>query len=371
MQEKRHDKSIVRYTLQSFVGPHISDMKISQRQKDAIQRLIYLSDEKFEGLCEDIVNEIHHRSGMQHVKEGPMYEKLTKLNDEKFKNLVVDTLLVYNYRNPGTEVLHLDDFLANLQSLIEDLKSQSEGEKFISKIKGMGFVNVMQEYNKYVKRAANVDSEITAAIDRVIAGEMDAGSNRLLECLSYPEAFLEKVDGSEIGENEEYRFHRDSVLRALGAGREDKEPHDRTEFSCVENMSEHLRSQVVKTGIMQILFLLINRANIPAKSIDTQYPEIFTVLNALDSIKDDLKGSTCTNLEIMSEELNAALDSLIDKFSTTHAVDEETINNIKLHRVSIEGMKEAVTKHDAFKLVVSLAKDLQSVFKHNDMCQRP
>lgn len=458
MAGEKKERDLIQYTLQSYVGPHLADMHISQRQKDAIQRLICLSEDKFEDLCADIVNEIHHRSGMDFTGSGPMYAKLAGLSDDKFRNLVVDTLLVHNYRHPGTETVHMEDFLNNLERLIQNLKDQSLNEKFTEKIKGMGFLPALLEYNRYIRKVAPVDPDIVTEIDRMVHGELELRTVHFLDSLSYPRRFLEYLDKSSLSQNSEYCFRRHTILQLLdgdthtpvkqdaavcgstvyhnsaactgntstatkysacknhtstsdrnitAAGTHNNEastmdgnnneqsetvntaftfarsaekpvtpeqpvqnyPVNKPSFHTHPNPVEspddrsEFRSRLIKIEMQQILSLYMDLIPIPVKEVRCIYPEIAVVQGALDSIKEDLNGRRCVNLENMSDELIKALGPMIEKLSDEQPRRMELLNNLKMHQVTIEGMRDAVTKVEAFKMVVGLAKDVYEILR--------
>lgn len=402
MSERTHARDVTRYTLQSFVGPRVADLSITKRQKDAIQRLIGLSDEKFEALCDDIVNEIHRRGGMNHSTDGPMHEKLAELSEEKFRSLAVDTLLVYNYRNPGTEVLELDSFLNNLQQLISDLKTRSDEERFVERIRGMGFLNAMLEYNRYVERTGTMDKEVTAEIERLIKQEVESRSTKLIECLSYPADFIRCLDREAIKDSPEYKYHRANIMRlientpeveaineeyfrgtkATGGLMGETKMFSNVEFSrsmseaeianrrTLERPGEEqagmaigktARSRLIKVEMLQMLTMFVEKSCVPAAKLDAQYPEIQYLAKSLDAIYDDLNGNTCVNVKEMSTALIELLDGLLGKLSIEQDVGGKEITTLKLHRVSIENLGNSTTKLEAFRQIVFLVRDVTKI----------
>lgn len=362
------DKEVIRYTLQSFVSPHITNSELSSRQKEAIQRLIYLSPEKFENLCSDIVNEIHRRSGMSFDPLGPLQEKLSRLNIEKFRNLVIDTLLVFNYKNPGSEVLKMEDFLSNLENLIENLKIKSDKEKFINKIKNQPFINKITEFNRYLRRTKIIDLEIIDEIDKEIAAEVDRKTHYLFDCLLYPKIFISQVDNSDLRDDPEYIYHRKNLLNLFeekdgcSGCKKDSDNKELNKFKD-QIIGDDTKNKLIKSEIQKIISLIIDKSNIPAKRIEYFEREINLVLDALYEIKRDIIGEACVNLEEISNTLIFSIDGIIDKFKVIDSENDDFLNILQMHKVSMETLGDSVTKSEAFKQVLSLAKDLQLVFK--------
>lgn len=352
-------KNIVRFTLQSYVGPSINHIEITQRQKDAIQRLIYLPDQNFVELCDDIVNEIHRRNGMKHTTTNAMFNKLVNLSDEKFKNLVVDTLLVYNYRNPGNEYAN-DDFLNNLKKLIEDLKATPENDNFIEEIKNLAFVNKISEYNKYVRRNSDITKEIIELIDSEIKKELEMRAQDLLECLTYPNIFLEKVDKSNIADTEEYKFHRNNIQKLLENNKTDSYDDISDKFES-QALSALTKSKLIKSEMMQIFSILINRISLPAKNIEPFHDEIVMILDTLKSIKNDLEGGEKIDLKDVSFSVNTVVDGLLSKTLQISQDDNEVINDLKMQKILIGELQLSATKMDAIQLILDLAKSLQKI----------
>lgn len=336
-----NQKDITRYTLQSYAGVFTSDIELSSRQKEAIERLMHLSDDKFDGLCNDVVNEIQRRNGVESKMAGPMQEKLRRLNDEKFKNLVVDLLLVYNYRYPDGESVKSDKFLINLEYLITDLKIKSEREKFLIRSQNLSFARKIEEYNRYIRRLEVVDEEIIDEIDRSISEEMDKRAGVFVDVIGQPLQLIKIMDESSLKDNKEYLYHRKNILELVEGGSE---------------------GRLVKTELKQLLGLLVDNCDVPEDKTEVFYEEISTIINILNEIKKDVKEEASADLGSISDRIVEVVDSMIAKTEVLEDTDDFK-GRLKLHRISMENLKDFPTKKDAFEEVVLFSNDVLGVFK--------
>lgn len=335
---------IKRYTMQSFVGSHLSTMQISHRQKEAIERLVRLTDDKFDGLCEDIVSEIHRRNGIQNSTENttsphasPVHDRLAQLSEDKFKNLVVDVLLVHSYKQPNSEPLKLDQFMNNLQHLIAELNGLAENERFINKIKDLTFLNKLEEYNKYIKERKRVPNEITDEIEKAIKEEKSERSGRLLDVLAYPDVLIEELN--KVKENEEIKKSKEKIRELMNGEKNEEE---------------------IKENIIKIIREVMGRMVIPARRVEAMKEELEIIVEVLEEIEKDMKGTYKVKLNEMSKRISGALNTILETMKGREKKgDKAIINELAVQKVFVDELDASSSKMDAFQHVLKLAKAIR------------
>jgi len=323
----------IRKSLQSFVGIHIDDMEVSERQKEAIQRLMCLPDEKFDNLCNDVVNEINRRSGLKHAEKGPMQEKLGNLSLGKFKNLVFDVLLVYNYRNSGGDKINFEEFISHLDEAIAEMKMHNKN--IVSTIRQMDFLSTMKEYHRYVTMNYRLNPELKEEISEKIELESKNKVESFVYCLSHPKEVIKYLDSGKMKGNDMFQYKKDMIMRVLGDGE-----------------LTHEKRSILKSEMITIFSLMAEEVEYQEKSLPL---ELGMITEILEDIRKDICGEGCVNLEEISGKMSSIVDSLILQRSES--------NDLKLHKVALESLDESVTKMDAFEMILKLAQDVNELFE--------
>lgn len=341
-------RDIIRYTLQSYVGSMFTETKMSGRQKEAIRRLSSLRRDKFQELCHDIINEIHRRGGVKYNTDNKMIQKFAMLSTEKFKNLVVDTLIVYYQKNPEARMEEPPAFLENLGTLIESLKVDSEREIFLERLKRLEFYNKIQEFVSY-STGFGIDREITDHINECVLHAIERESTHFIECFSYPETLLQKIEESE-------------PFKALCRRCPDILEEFQTSKKLVFDAIERRCMSAARDELLKIMKAVIHSTTIPAKRIECFGSEIKAVIGALESVKHDLEGISPADLSVLSRNLGTSVDQIIKK-SKDEGLSTETVNSLHIHKVTLEGLPSSVSRIEAFSVVLCIAKELRDIFK--------
>lgn len=346
------NKDIVRYTLQSYVGKMFTDTEISSRQKEAIQRLNTLREDKFQEFCHDVINEIHRRSGVKYNADNKMIQRFSMLSTERFKNLVVDTLIVYYQKNPEARVEEMPAFLENLGNLIEALKIDSERESFLERLKRLGFYNKLQEFVVY-SVGFGIDKRIADHINESLQDSVQKECLHFIECLSYPKVLLQKIEDSELFKG--YCKEKPSVFKEFQTSKE-----------LISNALEHGGdSSTVRKELIKVMRTVIHSAAIPAKKVECFEDEIKSVIGGLESIKCDVEGTSSVDLTALSENLTGTIDKVIKK-SKCADLPDQAISSLHIHRVTLEGLANSASKTEAFCTVLDIAKELRNAFRGMD-----
>ncbi|KAI5151306.1 hypothetical protein ENBRE01_2047 [Enteropsectra breve] len=350
MDDKGEEEAVM-YTLQAFVGSYVNEIELSDRKRANIQILLELADESFYDLCRDIQNEIRRKRGESHQKkEGAVYDNLKHLDEKKFKDLVVEILLVYNYRNPRSSSHRMGDFVTSLEKIVGDLKIESAKKNFMAKIETLDFLHAMLEYNSFVSSTGAIDEGVVSLIEGMIRSEVEKRSTNFIEALSYPTQFLDKLEEMKIVDGDEYTFHKTNIEKIL-----------KNSNMLVKLPKAH--DHIVKNEMMQILGMILRGKTATAQPMDNYYPEIRIVVGVLNEIKEDINGRQNIDLEIISRKLRAVIEATIGKASIEE-IDKECLNNLHIYKFMLEGLKDSASKHDAFDMVISFSKELEKFCSH-------
>ena len=319
----------VREKLVGFLGSDANAYDITDRQKEAIEKLLMLPNLKFFELCDDVVNEVNNRTGEENVdRSRVMFERLSKLNKEKFKNLVIDVLLVYNYRqaedaqssNVGKKIDEKE-----VKKVLNELNNAYSADNFKELVKNLGFYNKIQEYIKYSRKYLR-DEGIADYIKSEIDLEIKNQSMIFLETVSYPEKLFNLVP-----DNEETNKFKENLCKITD------EEIFRKEYG---RFLEYLTRKVV-----------------PVKQVIIFDSEIDTFCKVLQMILN-YKAENIDLEEIKRTELLPVVDSVLNK---TKDVETEALNRLKMHRFLIEGISNVGSKNEALQLIVEVAKNVQEI----------
>ncbi len=209
------NENAVKDILQAYIEPYLNTVKLSERQKEAVENLLKFSDIKYKKLLGDVINEINRRQGKEYNKNIVKNNKLIRIAEDKFVNLIIDVLLVFNYRQSENKSKSLENFLVNLENQVEKLKQESETSKFLQKIEKMDFSRVFYEYNRFVEKTTSVDCNIIKTIDNIIATNNIFNETILMYFVESPYMFINLFDKSSIKYLNKYKYHRDNIIKLI------------------------------------------------------------------------------------------------------------------------------------------------------------
>ncbi|ELA42318.1 uncharacterized protein VICG_00718 [Vittaforma corneae ATCC 50505] len=345
------NKDVVRYTLQSFIGKTRRDFEMDDRQREAIQRLCQLKDEKFEELCEDIANEIHRRSGMKYNKNSKIQDKFMKLSDHKFKNLVIDTLTVFYLKNPEYKMEEMPEFLENMKILIDQLKVDSEKAMFLAKLEKLNFYNKLKEFLEYTRKQGT-DEKIVSHVMNAVDGKISNDASNFCEILSFPNIFLEKLNETKIfkeSDFQKFEDHRNKILSTLSN----------------DSISFREKSKTIKQELREIMSLVIEKSTIPALKIECFDDEIMEIIGLLDLLRTNIESSGRLDLNQIGATFSDIIDRIIEK--ARFKVDKEFISEIKIQKISLESLGDLPSKIESFQLIIDVVCDVRKFFQKIEM----
>lgn len=344
-----NNKNIIKYTLESYIGKPISEIETTERQKEAIDRLFNLREDKFDEICYDVCNEIHRRNGMKYDVKNKMCEKFSMLTEMHFKNLVVDLLVVYYLKNPDKKPESMPAFLNSLETLIDSLKSEAENQNFLYKIKNLNFYHKIQEFITYLKsNKIDTNNDIDNLFDYMILElkyEIENESIKFFEALSYPEILIEQ-------------FEKTKYFLKL-------KPEVQNEIKNLKqkiqiNLKVTNKDEIIKISLLQILEIIVNNSQIPARNIECYENEIKILIESLESIKNELKNQIPINFKILISRLNNVIEKISENnmkkpFIHYKPAFDEILNNLKEDKNN--------NKINAYKTILAFAKDFSIIIK--------
>lgn len=343
---QKNDKNVIRCTLQSFLGKSIKSFQIGERQEEAIQRLSQLKEDKFNELCYDIVNEIHRRSGLNYDQNSKMNEKFMKLSDQRFKNLIVDTLTVFYSKNGDLRKEDQNpEFLDNLKGLITQLKQDSEKSTFLSKLEKLNFYNKLIEFLEYVKKQG-ADEQIIFHLQKAVDCKIADDAYNFCEFLSFPKILLEKLSKTEFFNNSE---------------KNELEKYKNTIFSTLSNNTINYKekSVLIKQDLIKIMTIIINQSKIPTSKIECFDQEIKEMIKLLEKLQKDIEEDKETCFESVGSILSAIIDSVNNKSKIK--LGNDNLSEIQVQKISLELLSDMETRSDSYQLVVETIKDIRKV----------
>ncbi|OQS53882.1 hypothetical protein EHP00_704 [Ecytonucleospora hepatopenaei] len=331
----------VRQKLIDYLGNDVSNYNITGRQKEAIEKLLKLPSIKFTELCDDVVNEVNRREGCDEVdKSRPMFERLASLAEEKFKNLVIDVLLVYNYRyspeNNNSEINNIkDENTINTQKaaeVLENMEKTYNAENFIKNTEGLTFYNKLKEYLYYSKKYVK-DTKITEYVDRCIENRMESDCCDFIETIAYPEKLIKKLK-----ESKNYS----------------------EEAANLEQITKNNSDGDFKKNYTHFLEAITKNIQ-PYKKVFVYEEEVGVFCNILQQI---LTNNSEIDLEkVKKEQIIPAVDSILTKSKN---IDEEMINNLKMRRFLAEGISNSGSRNDSMLLILEIAKNVNEIAKYGN-----
>lgn len=204
------EHEIIRFTLNSYIGSLLKEINISKRQKEAISKMLFLSEPQFNELIADIITEIQLRS-----TKTASNSKLSKLNEDKFKNLVIDVFLVYNHKYPSENLQNnteIESLINDLEALISKLK-ENEEERVMNKILNertiQGRVDVYSNYLISIFGKYNENTKVILAMKELLTFDKKV---KLFEF----EEFFQVGDKMVNETNEEYFYYKNKFNESYG-----------------------------------------------------------------------------------------------------------------------------------------------------------
>lgn len=327
----------IKDTFIEYVGKDFKNYNITNRQKDAIEKLLQLPNIKFNELCEDIVNELKNRQGHEDVDTTkPMFEKLAKLSDSKLKNLIIDILLVYNYRfeenNASKETL--SSSMTNLNDIeiaLKNLKEIYSIDQFKNEIKNLNFINKVKEYINYTSQYIE-QKEIVAFMQNEIDNEIKSQCDLFFEVILYPDILFKKLDEKDMVSDE--------IKNYLDIAKSETNPE---KFTINYNKLIETLTKDIK----------------PYKQVFVYNQEINTLCTILKNILTT-QGEAIDFEKLKVDSLLPTIDSILKKSTNC---DDDEMNNLKMYRFLVEGLNNIGSTTEGLTLIVDIARNVHKIVK--------
>lgn len=328
-------KNVVRCTLQSYLGKDIKGIVLGARQREAVHRLSQLNDDKFDELCSDTINEIHRRSGVKYDTENKMQAKFCKLNEERFKSLIIDILTVFYIKNPAYEMENFPEFVGNVKLLINQLKIEAEKTLFMKRLETEELYNKMCSYVETTK-----NGEASAEFPNEII--------RFFEFLSFPKIFIDKISKTEI--------LRETDCQKL------EECRKRLVSTFLDSeINYNTKSDMAKYDITQIIEILHNQATTQTIGIECFDHEIKAIIEILDSLTLDMMQSDEIDLNLLGTKLLSIMNKILRKADGRTA--EKDLYKVNLKKIPLESLGDLPSKTDSFELIIDVIKGIRNFFE--------
>lgn len=305
---------------------------LSSRQKEVVQKMLFLEPKQFQELLIDIQDEIKRR---EHNKKQPLSrsekftfqrnksrQNLSKLRADEFENLTIDVLLVLNHRYPNLESKNVDEIeclIDDLDKLITDLKGDMAYEQLvIEQINNEKDLKIrLHIYNKYVKRILekhDEDTSVVDCVDGILKCEDDTDSVSLFDLMD-TNVFLKQTDKYFKKMNmymEEYDYHHGNLVTLIDEKIFSTDVHEKI-----------IRKE--KKSLFELMLKIDKKSKRKEFSIEK---EINTIIATLSTIKDLLQSGE--NGEYIKVAKNAmdAVDSLTKKLENAKNVDTELVEQL-------------------------------------------
>lgn len=346
--DERRKKDIIRYTLQSYLGKSLRDLVLNETHKAAISRLNSMREERFEQLCLDLINEIHRRNGMSFETPNELGAKLLKISDQKFKNLIVETLTVFYMRNTCYKQEEMPEFLENMTNLIAELKNCAESETFLCQVEKLNFYDKIYEFYDFIKNKS-VSEPVILKMKTFTDEHLDKRAYDFIDSLCYPDIFLKALMKSEIFEKEiksdsikfeQFQKNYDEIIKSQN----------------IDGLELNVKSTIAKKNLVEIISTIVNSISIPSKKIVCFESELSTLIQILELIETEIRFKKQFDLQDASLKLSDILNSIVSK---GELLSQENLNELKIQQVSVELMSNSISREESFKLVLDIAKDIR------------
>lgn len=319
-----------RTRLHSFITYPLKN--VTSRQRDAVQKMLFLEEDQFQELLMDIQDEIARRECRQKeplpksdaytTKRNKSRQNLARLNSGKFENLVIDVLLVLNHRFPDLEeknVTEIETLIGDLEKLITDLKGDMAYEQLV--IEQVGSEKDLKLrlhiYNKYVRRMLekhNEDVSVVQFVDEILKCQADCTSVSMFDLmdtnvfLKQCEVFFKKMNMY----SEEYDYHRGNLITLV----------DEKIFS-VDVHEKLVRKE--KKSLFELMLKVDKKSKKGDRSIER---EVNTIITSLSTIKDLYKSGEDDEYFTVAKNVADAIDNLIKKLDGVDNVDTDQVNEL-------------------------------------------
>ncbi|KAF9763464.1 hypothetical protein NGRA_1253 [Nosema granulosis] len=332
------DKDVVKYTLQSYIGSYTGSSNEEKKQA-AVEKMENLPNGNFDELVGDVINEIHRRSGMAYDnRDKPMRVKLVKLRDDKFKNLAVDVLHVFNNRYFKNSKSDIKDEISNLGKLISILKVEEEnGEEIIKetneKMKFKLFV-------EYIKRFHN--DKIVEHMESFINEAIELDLNNSFDILFNYKIFLKKIDNSKYKNLEEYKIYKSNIQRIEKM-----------------NLDTKTKKEMIKKEYLNISDLLVEKQFF---SEETRIrDDVNYLINLLRRYSDNEKESASSLNSIHSNIINLT-NRIADKAFYISYINKNTVR--KLRDIADKNLEISTSKISFDEFVLEISKTIRTLLEN-------
>ncbi|KAF7684142.1 Protein SPA2 [Astathelohania contejeani] len=316
---------IIRCTLKSYIGRAIEEIQIESRQKEAIQKMIFLDKTRFFELVDDVMDEISRRetSARPFLEPQKIYsnnrnlsrKRLARLSNDHFHNLVLDVYLVYIHHIPGSDKMPsgVNTLISDLERLIQNLKDQKNRHEIVLEAirEESSYLKKMKIFYEYLREIFTKHNEELIVINHIESLPINHSNiNILLE----PTTFLEQCDSYFKNDFvDEYNFHKRNIndnknnryilnREILGiVGLLLKIESDKPDISIVQEVQiiidvlTHLKDRIVVYGmdfdykpivstISEVTNSIINKVKIIKQVSDYNIENLIKEKNMLDEI---------------------------------------------------------------------------------------
>ncbi|TBT99315.1 hypothetical protein CWI39_2066p0010 [Hamiltosporidium magnivora] len=344
--------------MENYLGSFLKDINITERQKEAISKMLFLNEMQFKDLIEDLSDELERRKDGKKdfletknkytVKRNDSRKRLAKLTENKFKNLVLDTYLVMNHRRPNekfSDAKEIDTLIFELEKMIKTLKKQKTYEdSVIENIQDGGNIRLKSNiYNEYVRNILikhNEDLSVVNYMEKIFNEHIHKLKKDEFLTLFDTNEFIGRCDNIfyEIRHFErEYEYHKNNILSQMIVS------------PSVKNLSElntnnEFKNYVITNEMIQICRLLfkVNEYKKLQESESSLSKEINGLICCLEAIKEGFqtqKDDQCyIRIAINVNEIAKSFERKISKFDF---VDHNHIKNLSNHQKNLENFIEA------------------------------
>jgi len=347
-------KNVVRCTLQSYIGKNAKTLELGARQREAVERLCQLRDDKFEELCNDTINEIHRRSGLRYDTGNKMQDKFTRLNDQRFKSLVLDILTVFYLKNPSYKMEDFPEFLGNLKKLIDQLKIDAERTMFLKRLESEAFYHKIDEYMEKLKwERIMQQQERNSLQERNLPPQLSNHdllekneTVRFFEFLSFPKSLIDLINETETCRKIDCQKLANCRKRILDT------------FS---NTKLDLKNKIAmaKHDLTEIVNLWLPSPTISSLQLASFNQEINEMIDILDSLTLEAMGSDKLDLNQLGARLLGITERVVHK-SEDHP-QKESLYTIRLRKISLESLADLSSKTDSLQLIIDMIKDIRKL----------
>lgn len=307
----------IRACFLSFISTPITNL--TSRQKDAVKKMLFLEHDQFQDLLVDIQDEIKRRQSHRKdplmksdtfsFKRNKSRQNLSRLNGEKFDNLVIDVLLVLNHRYSIKETGNEDEIeclIDDLERLIRDLKGDMAYEQLvIEQIKKERDLKLrLHIYNKYVRRLLekyNEDVSVVDCVEELLRSEVESESVTLHDLMD-TNVFLKQCEKYFSKFNvfaEEYEYHKGNIVTLV----------DETIFS------QDVHEKLIRKEKKSLFELMLKTDKKMKKSDKSIEEEVNTIICTLGTIRDLLKCGVNEEYFTVARNAVEAVDSLSKKLT--------------------------------------------------------